>query len=363
MAGVIKKYRLGKNPLSRALLDGFSLEDGGVLTATEDSLSVRHVFLRGLDGVDNDLEWGRLSLDTAYDGDMLLTIRAFASNDPVFLRKGTLTAFDDFLLDPSIPPETKSQFFGIAGGIENSGVEDMLLYGLKGRYLYLWIEVGGVGKVSLSNLCVFVPGDNFFASFPEVYQTDNDFFRRYLTVFSTMYNDFQDKIDHLDSLLCLDTAPVPWLHCFASWLGLETKGMLSDEATLRKLVKAAPRLFACKGTKTAIQGIVELFVDVPFYIIEKNLLTQQQSAGNMYGSSPYDFSVLINCRADEQLRTCLGFFIDQFKPVRSRYKIVFMGDSNGLDSFTYLDFNGSMLHSSPASFDDGSAITGTTYLK
>ncbi len=362
MAGIIKKYVLGKNRLKRSLLDGFSL-DGGTLNSTEDTASVRHVFLHGLDGVVDDLFWGRLSLKAKFNGDILLTVRAVATNDSVFVRKGDITKIDDFLLDPSIAPEIKEQFFGAAGGIENSGVQDMLLYGLKGRYLYIWIEVGGIGSVTLSDLTVFVPGDNFFATFPAVYQNDNNFFQRYLTIFSTVYNEFQETIDHLDNFLDIDTVSVPMLHHFASWLGLETKGMLSDEATLRRLLKAVPRLFAIKGTRSAVEGMISIFISCPFYVIERNLLARQQLGGEMYGNTPYDFTILINCDADEQLRTCLEFFIDQIKPVRSQYRIVFLGDNSGLDAFTYLDFNGSVLHSAPGQLDIGRSLTGTTYLE
>lgn len=363
MAGVIKKYILGKNRLTRSLLDGFSLADNGTLNSSDEEDSVRHVFLRGLDGVDDDLNWGRLSLKAKLDGDLLFVIRAVATNDPIFIRKGEITKIDDFLLDPSIAPAIKEQFFGAAGGIEITGVQDALLYDLKGRYLYLWIEVTGIGTASISDLTLYVPGDNFYATFPAVYQTEDNFFQRYLSIFSTIYNDFQETIDHLDSFLDIDTAPVSTLHLFASWLGLETKGLLTDVDALRRLLKAAPGLFCLKGTKTAIEGVISLFVSDPFYVIEQNLLTQQQLNHDMYGSTPYDFTILINCKADEQLRTSLEFFINQFKPIRSQYQIIFLGGNSGLDSFTYLDFNGTVLHSAPGRLDGEMGLTGTTYLK
>ena len=363
MAGVIKKYILGKNRLNRSLLDGFCLDNNGVLTSNQEEASSRHVFITGLDGVVDDLNWGRLSLKAKLDGDLLLIIRAVATNDPIFIRKGEITKIDDFLQDSNVTPSIKEQFFGAAGGIEITGVQDALLYDLKGRYLYIWLEVSGLGSVSISDLTVYVPGDNFFATFPAVYQTEDSFFQRYLSIFSTLYNDLQDTIDHLDSFLDIDTAPVSTLHIFASWLGLETRGLLTNADTLRRLIKAAPALFSMKGTKTAVEGIISLFVSDQFYIIERNLLTQQQLNHDLYGSTPYDFTILINCKADEQLRTCLEFFINQFKPIRSQYNVIFLGGNSGLDSFTYLDFNGTVLHSAPGQLDGGMGLTGTTYLK
>lgn len=362
MADNIKKYKIGKNRLAHSLMDGFSLSENGTLETSGDK-QIRHIFMRGLDGVTEDLSWGRLSFKTISHGDFVLTVRATASNDPVFIRKGELTKTDDFLLDPEISPSLKNQFFKIADGVESSGTQDILLYKLKGRYLYICIEIEGICTASVSDITVCIPGDNFTRTFPAVYQTENDFFKRYLSVFSTIYNEFEETIDSLDSFLDPDTASVPALRHFASWLGIETEGSLTDEAVLRRVVKEAPVLLSVKGTKQSIEKVVKLFVSDPFYVIEQNLLTQQQLNYEMYGSTPFDFTILINCKADERLRACLEYFINQFKPVRSRHRIIFFGSNSGLDSFTFLDFNGTVLQSAPGQLDDGKALTGMTYLQ
>ncbi|MEG2221279.1 MAG: hypothetical protein RRY95_00965, partial [Oscillospiraceae bacterium] len=178
MAGNIKKYVFGRERLKRALTDGFSLREDGVLEAGEQP--VRHIFLKSLDGIDPDVNWGRLSLHAQFAGDLVLTVRALASNEPVFLRKGVLTQIDDFLLNPEISADSKEQFFGAAGGVEVVGATDVLLYGQTGRYLSLWLELSGVGGAQLSDLRVYVPGDPFLRTFPEVYRTQGDFLQRYL---------------------------------------------------------------------------------------------------------------------------------------------------------------------------------------
>lgn len=363
MAGNIKKYVYGKNRLMRSLTDGFLLSEGGSLVTTDEEKSVRRIIIGGLDGITPDLQWGRVSFNIAARGDYVVTLRAIATNDPVFIRKGELTAIDDFLLDSEVEWSIKEQFFGVADGIETSGAKDILLYKLRGRYLYLWLELDGTCSASISDLTVYVPGDNFARTFPAVYQTEDDFFKRYLSIFSTIYNSLDETIDGLESFLNPDTAPVPALHHFAAWLGVETEGSLTDEAALRRVIKALPELLSEKGTKQAIEKVVQLFIDVPFYVVERNLLTQQQLDCEMYGSSPYDFSILINREPDESLRACLEFFINQFKPIRSRCKIIFFGKNSSLDSFTYLDFNGTVMQSVPGELDAGKALTGTTYLK
>ena len=72
---------------------------------------------------------------------------------------------------------------------------------------------------------------------------------------------------------------------------------------------------------------------------------------------------MVGRKMDEKLRLRLKFLIDQFRPARSRCRIVFLEECGGLDAFTYLDINGTVLQNAPGSLDDGKALTGMTYLQ
>ena len=357
----IRKYRLGESVLQRALLDGFSC-CGDTLCA--DAASVHSVIFPALDSAQEDCVWGRLSLRAALDPEAVLTVRVFAADREYITVRGEPVAIDDFLLDPTTPREEKERLFTLAGGMERSGAQDVLLTGQRGRWIWLWLEVSGEGENTLSDLRVYVPGDNFFRTFPQVYQESGDFLQRYLSIFSTMFQQMQEKIDSLEELLDVDTAPEEMLPYFAAWLGLETDETLFTPDELRRLLKAAPRLMENKGTKWAVETAVRLFVEDEVYIVERNLLMpDQRHSEQLYGKTPYDFTVMIGRRMDEKLRLRLQFLIDQFKPVRSRCRIVFLEECGGLDAFTYLDVNGTVLQNSTGNLDDGRALTGMTYLK
>jgi hypothetical protein len=110
--------------------------------------------------------------------------------------------------------------------------------------------------------------------------------------------------------------------------------------------------------------VVKLFVEEPVYLVERNLMTTDQlHSEQLYGQTPYDFTVMLGRKMDEKLLARLNFLIEQFKPARSRCHIVFLEDHGGLDAFTYLDVNGTMLTNAPGNLDDGQALTGTTYLQ
>ena len=358
----IKTYRLNAARLARGLRQGFSLAEDGALHTQGDG--PHFILLPALDSAQPDCAWGRLSLVGDLGAESMLTIRAVASNQDAVIRNNEVVKIDDFLLDPAISPAEKERMFTLADGMERSGVWDVLLTGQTGRYLWLWLEVTGAEPGALTRLRVYTPGDNFFRTFPQVYQTDNDFLQRYLTIFSTLYQEFQEEIDDLPRLLDLDTAPDALLPMLAQWMGLETDETLLSPPELRRLLKAAPELLARKGTRWAVERLVRLFVAEPVYIVERNLLQADARRGSgLYGDTPFDFTVMLGRRLDEKLRLRLTFLIDQFRPARSRCRIVFLEECGGLDAFTYLDVNGRVLQNAPGSLDDGKALTGMTYLQ
>ena len=358
----IRRYRLRKAQLSRGLMEGFVL-NGDALYADGET-GIADLFLPALDSAVPDCEWGRLSLRCALGPEAMLTVRAFASDQNVVQCKDEIVKIDDFLLDPHIPVKEKERLFLLSDGLEHSGAQDVLLNGQRGRWLWLWLEVVSLTPCTLEDLRVYVPGDHFFRTFPQVYQNGNDFFRRYISVFSTMYQEFQEEIDDLPALLDVDTAPPELLPVFASWLGLEIDESLFSADELRRLLKIAPALMARKGTRWAVEQVAKLFVDGPVYIVERNLMSfDQDHRETLYGDTPYDVTVMVSCGIDEKLRLRLKFLIDQFRPVRSRCRIVFLEECGGLDAFTYLDINSSVLQSTSGSLDDRKALTGMTYLE
>ncbi len=359
----IRCYRLNHALTKRALTDGFAAEENGTLR-TEGNGGIHRIFLPALDSAQAGSEWGRLTLQCHLGAESMLTVRCFASDQSQVVRNGEVVRIDELLLDPSVPVQEKEKLFTLANGLERSGVRDVLLHGQTGRWLWLWLEVSGMAGDTLEDLRVYIPGDNFFRTFPQVYQTDNDFLRRYLSIFSTLYQEFQEEIDDLPKLLDIDTAPERFLPMFAAWLGLEVDETLFSADELRRLLKAAPELLAYKGSRSAVEKAVKLFVSEPVYIVERNLLPQdQRGKENMYGTTPYDFMVMVGCKVDEKLRLRLKFLIDQLKPVRSRCHIVFLKECGGLDSFTYLDVNSAVLKNGPGNLDDGKVLTGMTYLR
>lgn len=363
MANSIHHFSIRRNRLMQGLREGFDVaKDGRLLTVG--GITRHSIILAGLDSAIPDCPWGRLAMDSTLTADSVLTVRVIASNEPLFLRRDTVIPIDDFLLDPTIEYAIKEKFFTVSGGRSFDGCTDLLLYGITGRYLWVWLELAGDTTGELSNLRIYVPGDNFFRTLPQVYQNQpDDFYHRYLSIFSTIYGEQQDLIEVMPQYIDADTAPPRFLPLFAQWMGLQLDGNFLDEVILRRLVKAAPELLAVKGTRQAIDGVVRLLVTEPFSVVEYNLLQyHREEESNIYGNGPFDFTVLINQKADELLRARLYFLIRQLSPVRSHCNIVFLNDCVGLDAFNYLDVNATIMSIQSGTLDDGDSLTGITYL-
>ena len=132
MADGIRTYKLERSRLSRGLLDGFAVTPAGQVVTAGDR-ERRHLFLPRLDSAVEDCPWGRLAFRADFQGEAVLTVHAFASNEKQFLRQGQPTQTDAFLLDRAISADQKEKLFNAGGGGRYVGSQDILLYGLTGR--------------------------------------------------------------------------------------------------------------------------------------------------------------------------------------------------------------------------------------
>lgn len=352
----VRNYSIQKNRLSRACMEGMEMTRDGAVKILPAAKS-RYLFLGCLDGVEPDNQWGRFRSSFTRTGDMAFIIRAFALNQRVFERKGVLTDIDIFLQDSRIPAEVKLELFHTAEEVSYVNQEDILLYDVSGRYLWLSVEVLGDGEGELRNMSMILPGDNFMNAFPEVYREQNSFFHRYLSIFSSIYNDFQEKIDTLDSVLDLETAPDELLCLFAEWMGVDIKGNFLTGDRLRTLVKEIHRLNKWKGTRKSLERLTEIILGEKAVILERNILNERvgmSEAKNyniLYGNNPYCVTLLIRSYVEENKRSQLYFLLQQFIPVRCRLNLVFLDEKSNMDTYCYLDTNARLKQEEAAYLD------------
>lgn len=361
------KYSIRKNRFRRSFLSGMEIEGEEKLRC--DPAAYRRCFVSAaIDGVETGARWGRLHLDWTVETDMVVTVYAVAADHPFVWRGEEQYSYADILYDPNTDAAEKRRFLEYLGAKRAVNQTDILLYELEGRYLYWMIDVQGYGEGIFSGLYVDNQGDLFMDTFPEVYREHGSFFHRYLSVFSSMYLDFQEKIDGVAALLDIDTAPMELLPIFGRWMGLDVSGDFLEESRLRQLVREAYRLNRMKGTKAALQRLAEIILDEKVIILEKNVMRDATQAEDpklyeeLYGKGTYDVTMLVHTYVPEHQKSQLLFLLNQFKPVRSRLMIRFLDEKGNLDDHTYLDMNACVEEAQDGVLDSRQGMDGSVLL-
>lgn len=356
-----KNYTIGRSRINKALLQGFRHTDSDRIHLDEGQAHI--LFFTKFNSMEKDSTWGRLHTELALEGRFAYIIRAFASNN----RQGPEgLSWDDFLTDEQISAEEKKKFMERAGCKTVMNQWDIILYELIGQYLWISIEVIGSATGYIDHLRVFNPGDNFMQTFPDIYQETGSFFHRYMSVYSTLYNSLGDAIAHRDKWLDLQTAPPELLSIYAQWLGLDVRGEFLNLPILRRLLQETYRLNRMKGTREALSSVIRIVMGEEAIIVERNLLDsyivkdESKLYNTLYGDGEQDVTVLIPCRAEGKLQVQLEFLLKQFKPMRSRLKLVCYTDCIRMDSYCYLDHNARLYQMPEGSLDSGKGLNASS---
>ncbi len=328
MAGDIW-YSIRGNRIKSAYVKGFEFDDAGNITLNE-AEHEHFIFFKALDGVTDASEWGRISMKLTASEEMVCYTYLLATDRTDYRSSEYgLIGIEEMLTDPDISAFDKVTFMSEMGAKRLVNSDDALLYDLEGRYLYLAIEMMGYGAASISNLRISAMGDNFMDTFPQVYQDRDSFFHRYLSVFSSIYNDISEQNEHLYEMLDLNTCSPELLEMYGSWFGIDLKGGFLDEDVLRTLVKEAYQLNRMKGTKKGIERVLTIILGEEPVLLENRV----------QGGGVFDITILVNRKLTEELRHQLTFMIDQFKPLRTKIRILQMEHEAVMDGNSYLDMN------------------------
>ena len=362
------KYSIKQNRFNRSFLTGFEIEGETKLRCVPDTYG-RLFICDSIDGIESGAKWGRLHLDYKIQEDMVITTYAAALEEKEIWWDDRLIYVEDILKNSEIPKNDKIQILEKLGAIKRINRTDILLYELEGRYLYLCVEVQGLGEGEISNLWVDNHGDFFLDTFPEVYQDYGSFFHRYMSVFSGVYMDFQEKIDKVADFLDIDTAPVQFLPVFCQWMGLDVSGDFLTEEKLRTLVREAYHLNRTKGTKEALLRVCEIILGEKVIILEKNVMQKNTQAENqeiyegLYGKGIYDVTLLIHTYVPENQKSQLMFLLNQFKPIRTNLKIKFLDQKGSLDGHVYMDMNAQVMDTQVVALDERAGLDSNVILK
>ncbi len=356
MAGVV--FSIKSEQLEKAVYSGMDYQKDGSVTCSGEGGS-QYFILPQLDSGIEDCPWGRFKCIMERPENCVCYIYAAACNEE---------GDRDYLMDASVGLTDKKKYLSGLKCLRFINKPDVLLYEITGRYLWIAVEVIGEGA-RFSGMEVQVPGDNFMNLFPEVYREKNSVFHRYLSILSSVNNDFQDKLDHREDMLDVETAPKQLLELFLKWMGIDVDGGFLEEEDLRSLLRESGELIKYKGTRKSIERLCELFVGEKPTIVERGLMqkyvrnSELEVYDSLYGDSPYDVTLVMNNNVEEHKKEQLLHLLRQFKPIRCRMHILFMKQSGILDGHTYLDWNAVTFAQEKGNLDKSTLLDGAIILQ
>lgn len=363
-----RRYSLKKNRIKNSYYSNIKINEDGSFNRLKDNKEAV-ILVQEIDGAKNDNQWGRFFMEVSKDVGVVYTVHIFAMNQTEFLRKGTKVKVSEFLMDETIDKEIKYNFLNQVGQVVKINKNDILLYPLKGRYLWVYIEFRKAGNFCCNNMRVDVVGDNFMETFPEVYRERDSFFHRYLSVFSSIYNDFQEKINTATEILDIDKAPVELFEIYAGWFGIDFKGGFMQEEKIRLFMSELYNLVKKKGTVECLERAAEIILGEKPVIIERNQvhkeknIEKQKIIDELYGNSMYDVLLLTTIDINEDKKAQLVYFLEQFTPIRCNMNVIFLKDYGNMDKYTYLGVNAVLSDEATGVLDDDAELDQMVFLK
>ena len=306
------------------------------------------IYLSPVDSGENGFDWDRVHLDAVLPRDS--GIRAYA------LAMDTKTV-------PEWPTAGKekdpSELFDRPLATDC----DFLLTGKRGRYLFLALELsaGGFETPEIRSVSIRMSGDHMVDYLPGIYR-GQDFTYRFLSIFNSVFQDMEERVDHLSAQLDPNGAEPEMLAFLAHWLCRDANG---SEETLRQEL---PNLLHDYETRYTLEGIkrsakqltgVEPTV-IEHFSVDPNApeCSDPELYRRLYGDDPYRFFFLY----PQEVFTGRGDveqFMSQMRdriPAESELELVILRPCIRLDWHTYLGMNSQIGGYVPASIGDHMTI-------
>jgi phage tail-like protein len=334
-------YTVNSTKLNNAYLEGFAINGDTLVTEGDQD---RHVVIfNRFRSYEKETKWGRFYCGVDLSQAASFKILVLASDGD----EDKAVKLNDSFHSKDVAWDEKRKYF------ENDGIiyedkKDVLLYEVKGEYLWIALEVISDSGVVISGMKLDSQGDNFMQTFPEIYREEGNFFHRYMSIFSSIYQDMSDRLENMDIYLDIDKVPLSGLTQIAGWLGFETREDFLEEPMLRKFIKHVYSLNRIKGTKQVLEEIIDLVLGDEAVIMERSKMENHIPSVDsdiykrLYGDTIYDATILVKHGEDEKLQAKIMVLLEEFKPIRSRLKLIFAEKCFNLDSYCYLDFNASL---------------------
>lgn len=302
--------------------------------------------------------WHRLRIDMEIPGGAIVNIRIYASDSADVIvpspgGEGKLkTDINKYVKDKSIDINRKIDMLDYIGSKKYVNLDDLLMFGFKGRYLWLCLEIINYEKqrVKIKSVKLEFPRVSFVDYLPEIYrenEKDDSFLARYLGIFQSVYIDLEDRIDNTPVHFDAEKTSKDFLNWMADWLSVKNASIWGEKK-LRTLIKESVSIYKMKGTKASISKIVKEYTGIEPIIVEqfdvKNneyYQKQKKQVENLFGNNGYVFTVILSDKYIDDTEDYVELLkvIGSVAPIDSICNLVVLNDKIYLGHHCYMGIN------------------------
>ncbi|MCI8991421.1 MAG: hypothetical protein HFG80_01645 [Eubacterium sp.] len=308
-------------------------------------------FSRLLDSGQEGNDWHRAVIQSVDYGDDSIRFFFYCSDSSQILLNGRLLEWWEVIESRELTAKEKHEAMRPFLAHQVLNPKDILLYHAKGRYLWMEIQLFCQAEKTpkILNMKLYAENRSFLRYLPEIYRTqpENDFLKRFLSLFEAVYQDMDEKIRTSARQMDPATAESEFLKWMAEWAGI-SEAHLWPEDKLRVLLKGIVGKNLIRGTRAYMSNIIETFTgETPFFVeygeIEayKGNRKVYRKLLEHYAHDPYIVNILVREQAvpARQEQKALKRIIEDMKPAHMEVRLIILKPYIYLNKNVYVGVN------------------------
>ena len=325
-------------------------EQGIILDS--DGAGQQGVFIsRLLDSTEEGNQWHRAVIQSTGCGEDSIRFFFYSSDSSQVTAGGQVWEWNELIRSSEFTARQKHEIMRPFLAHRALNPQDILLYHAKGRFLWIEIQMFEEAESSpgILNMKIYAEGHSFLRYLPEIYhaEPENDFLKRYLSLFETVYLDLDMKIRTAARQLDPHSASREFLFWMARWTGIADVRLWPEEK-LRILLNGIVRKNLIRGTKVYMEYMIEVFTGEAPLFVEYGEIEQYRDQPEVYrrlthyyAHGPYEVTILIREQSVSSLQEqkALKKIIENMKPAHIDVHLIFLKPYIYLDQNVYVGIN------------------------
>ncbi|MDE7360424.1 MAG: hypothetical protein K2N38_00645 [Oscillospiraceae bacterium] len=175
---------------------------------------------------------------------------------------------------------------------------------------------------------------------PELYLKAGSFTERFLSIFTAIYRELEEKIDRSAELYDPETCPEEFVEWLGEWISAENMLLFPDNKK-RELLSAIPRLSTYRGTIRGLRELLELYCQSKVFVVEcyhvRRYFSSCKDLARLYSGGR--FTVWIICSPTKSKADVLEEIVSTQLPANITAQIKLLANITELNNYCYLGVN------------------------